>query len=322
MLTNGGRCGSVMIRRPNPGEGEIVKTSSAMSILAMVCWGAAYVPSAWLVETWPPISAAGVRLGIGGAALLLVTALSGRSLSPGVGASTIGWLALTQTVLFYGATFWGIAHAGAGLAAILANTDPLFVAALATILLGERLGGAQWAGLALGLLGAGCVVWEGPLWPLDLSGDALVVVGGAFAWSLGTVVASRSVRADDAEPIALAGWQMVVGGGVLAVVGTLAERGAPHSGPREIALILGLGVVGSAAPLALFYLALARAPASEVSAWFFLIPVLGVLSAWPLLGEQPSGRLVLGLVGVSLGLWLVLAKRGPDAGRLVDSLPP
>ena len=40
--------------------------------------------------------------------------------------AAIGWLALTQTVLFYRATFWGIAHAGAGLSAVLANTDPLF----------------------------------------------------------------------------------------------------------------------------------------------------------------------------------------------------
>lgn len=94
---------------------------------------------------------------------------------------TIGWLALTQTVLFYGATFWGIAHAGAGLAAVLANTDPLFVAALAAGFLGERLERRQWAGLALGLVGVGVVVWEGLLWPPSLAPGVAVVVGGALA---------------------------------------------------------------------------------------------------------------------------------------------
>ena len=287
----------------------------------MLCWGAAYVPSAWLVETWSPLSAAGARLVTGGLILLGAMAAAGRSLRPRVGLVSVGWLALTQTVLFYGATFWGIAHAGAGLAAVLANTDPLFVAVLATLLLGEHLRPRQWLGLAVGLAGAGCVVWQGPLWPPEVSADALVVVGGAIAWSVGTVVASRSVRAS-ADPLALAGWQMAIGGVTLCLAGALAHERTPAAGWREAGLILGLGIAGSAAPLALFYLALARAPASEVSAWFFLIPVIGVASAWPLLGEVPGPRLLAGLVGVSSGLWLVLARHGPERGRLVDSPTP
>jgi drug/metabolite transporter (DMT)-like permease len=299
-----------------------VRAASGLSIAAMIFWGVAYVPSGLLVETWPPLSAAGARLALGGLVLLGLLLALGRPVGPGVGALTVGWLALTQTVLFYGATFWGIAHAGAGLSAVLANTDPLFVAILAGPVLGERLGGPQWAGLAVGLLGAACVVWQGPLWPPELSSAALVVVGGAVAWSVGTVVAARSMRSVRADPLALAGWQMTLGGVVLALAGALAHEGAPPLGAREAALIVALAVVGSAAPLALFYLALVRAPASEVSAWFFLIPVIGVLSAWPFLGEVPSARLVVGLAGVSLGLWLVLGARGPGQGRLVDSAPP
>jgi drug/metabolite transporter (DMT)-like permease len=301
--------------------GAVVREANALSIGAMLCWGAAYVPSAWLIESWPPLGAAGARLAVGGLVLLVVAAVLGRSVRPGVGAWTIGWLALTQTVIFYGATYWGIAHAGAGLSAVLANTDPLFVAVLGTLLLGDRLASVQWLGLAAGLVGAGLVVWEGPLWPPEVSGDALVVVGGALAWSIGTVVAWRSVRGD-ANPLALAGWQMAAGGVLLYLLGVLLEEGGAVAGRREAGLILALAVVGSAVPLALFYLALARAPAAEVSAWFFLIPAIGVLSAWLLLGERPSIRLAIGLVGVSLGLWLVLGRRNPGGGRLVDSSAP
>ena len=287
----------------------------------MLAWGAAYVPSAWLVETWPPLSAAGARLGLAGLILLLALKVLGRPLRPGVGITTIGWLALTQSVLFYGATFWGILHAGAGLAAVLANTDPLFVAALASLVLGEYLTGRQWTGLAVGLVGATVVVWQGPLWPPEVSGAALIVVAGAFAWSVGTVVATRGMRGA-ANPVALAAWQMALGGLVLLVIGFLFEDGPPPFGPREIALILGIAIVGGAIPFALFYLALARAPATQVSTWFFLIPVVGVLSAWLLLGEQPTARLVVGLAAVSVGLWLVLAIRAPQEELLVDSAPP
>jgi probable blue pigment (indigoidine) exporter len=204
---------------------------------------------------------------------------------------------------------------------VLANTDPLFVAVLAAVFLGEVLAGRQWLGLAVGLVGAGVVVWEGPLWPPAVSPEALVVVGGALAWSVGTVAAARGVRGR-AEPLALAGWQMAAGGVALAA-GGLAVEGAPgQTGAREVALIALLATVGSALPLALFYVALARAPAAEVSAWFFLVPVVGVLTAWPLLGETPSARLVVGMAGVSAGLWLVLRRPAGGRGRLVDSPAP
>lgn len=287
----------------------------------MVGWGAAYVPSAWLVEEWPPLTAAGGRLGLAGLGLLGMLALMGRPLRPGVGPLAVGWLALTQTVLFYGATFWGIAHAGAGLSAVLANTDPLFVAVLAALALGERLAPLQWAGLVAGLVGATVVIWEGPIWPPDVSVDALVVVGGALAWSVGTVVAARGVRGRG-EPLALAGWQMAAGGAALALAGLVLEDGPLPVGARELALVAGLAALGSAAPLALFYMALERGPASEVSAWFFLVPVVGVASAWPLLGEAPTGRLVVGLVAVSAGLWLMMSARVRAGGRLVDSAAP
>ena len=116
----------------------------------------------------------------------------------------------------------------------------------------------------------------------------------------------------DASPLALAGWQMVLGGLLLFVWGA-AAGGAPGPwGARELALIVALAAIGSAAPLALFYRSLTRAPAAEVSAWFFLVPVVGVLLAWPFLGERPSASLAVGMVAVSLGLWLVLGRRGPS----------
>jgi drug/metabolite transporter (DMT)-like permease len=47
-----------------------------------------------------------------------------------------------------------------------------------------------------------------------------------------------------------------------------------------------------------------------------------VLTAWPLLGETPSARLVAGMAGVSAGLVLVLRRRAAAPGRLVDSSAP
>jgi probable blue pigment (indigoidine) exporter len=281
----------------------------------MLGWGAAYVPSFWLIERWPPLAAAAARIGLAGLVLLAALVALGRPLGPGVGAGVLLVLALTQTVAFYAATYYGIAHAGVGIAAVLANTDPLFVAALAALVLGERLGRRQWAGLVLGLVGAALCTWRGPLWPPTPEPAALLVVAGALAWSIGTVAATRGLRRRG-DPLALAAWQMTLGGAILALL-ALAQSGgagAPPLGGAETALVLWLALIGAAAPTACFYLALARAPAGQVSAWFCLVPLVGVASAWPALGERPGPRLLVGLLAVVAGLWLVLAP-GRGAGR-------
>jgi drug/metabolite transporter (DMT)-like permease len=281
----------------------------------MLCWGAAYVPSAWLVDDLAPFTAAGVRLGLGGLIVLVILRMRGMSTQPGVGIAVVAWLALTQTVIFYGATFWGIEHAGAGIAAVLANTDPLFVAAFG-YLIGESLARRQWIGLGVGFVGAAAVVLDGAGWPPRLSVDSLVVIAGSFAWGLGTITAARGVRGRG-SPVSLAGWQMAVGGLVLAAFGAAVETPGDGVGATTLLMIVALALVGSAIPLVLFYVALTRAPAGEVSAWFFLVPVVGVLSAWPLLGETPTVRLGLGMTAVSVGLWLVLG--GRRTARLVRS---
>ncbi len=258
--------------RITPGRG--VMSASLLAVIAMLFWGVAYVPSAWLVETWPPLLAAAARIGVGG--LLLIVALV--ALRQPIGTGTDIWvvvvLALTQSVAFYGATFIAIAHEGAGIAAVLANTDPLFVAALAAIFLNERLNRRQWMGLLVGLIGAAVVVWKGPLWPPSISLVSLAVIGGAVAWAIGTVAVAGRIR-QEAHPIPIAAWQMVLGGIILGVLGLVFEGPPASTGGREIGLILVLGLVGSAIPFALFYIALGRGEAGKVSAWFFLVPVIG-----------------------------------------------
>jgi len=289
---------------PRPGSAP----ASVLAVLAMVAWGVAYVPSAWLVESWPPLLAAAARIGAGGIILLAALALLGRPVMPGTEWVVVLVLALTQSVAFYGATFIGIADEGAGTAAVLANTDPLFVAALAAVFLGERLDGRQWAGLGVGLVGAAAVVWKGPIWPPDISWVSILVVAGALAWAVGTVAVTGRIRAG-ARPVAIAGWQMLIGAAMLAGLGALFEGAPTATGGREIGLILLVAVVGNAVPFALFYVALGRGDAGRVSAWFFMVPVIGVLTAWPLLGEVPGPRLWAGLVLVCAGLWMVLAPR-------------
>ena len=293
-----------------------VRSPHPLALVAMLCWGLAYVPSEWLAQSLGPFGAAACRLGMGGLALFALMLVRRQPLAPGVPLLTVVWLGLAQTALFYGATFWGIVHEGAGLASVLANSDPLFVAVLAVAFLGERLSGPQRIGLVFGFVGVASAVCSGGLWPPKPTLAAGIVVVGALAWAVGTIVAAGALR-NTSHPISLAAWQMTVGAVFLAVISPFGGHGHASSGARDLSLVLLLGVIGSAVPTALFYYALRAGAASEISAWFFLVPIIGVASAWPLLGEGLTLPLGVGLLGVSVGLWLVLRQRQ----RLVGSAP-
>lgn len=293
------------------------RSPHALAFAAMLCWGSAYVPAAWLAESVGPFGAAAWRLGVGGLVLFGWMVVRRQPLGPGVPAMTVFWLGLAQTAVFYGATFWGIVHGGAGLASVLANSDPLFVAFLAAIFLGERLARRQQVGLAIGFVGVVFAACSGGLWPPRPTLAAGVVIIGALAWAIGTIVAAGAIRGSS-HPISLAAWQMTIGAGVLALLSPIGGHSLLPSSPGDVALVVFLGVVGSALPTAMFYFALRTGVASEISALFFLVPVVGVATAWPLLGEDPTLALAIGMVGVSAGLWLVLRQRR----RLVASGSP
>lgn len=293
---------------------------AALGIAASVGWGLAYVPSAWLMEDWPPLLSAGARVGIAGLILLAVLVATGKSIAPGCSWLAIGALALTQSVILYGISYIGIKYDGAGLTSVLQNTDPLFVAVLAVIVLGEVLRRGQWLGIGLGLAGAIVVAWQGPLWPPDISWVSVLVVLGAISWAVGTVIGARLIGRDG-SPLAIAGWQMLLGGPALAIMSLAFEHDAGATGPRQIALILFIAVVGTTLPFAFFYLALMHGGAATVSAWFLLVPIVGVLTAWPLLGEVPTARVWVGTGLVCIGLWLVMTRAAAGSVVMADMVP-
>jgi drug/metabolite transporter (DMT)-like permease len=278
----------------------------------MVGWGASWIPSALLVERWEPQASAAARLGLAGLLIIVFLAVTGRRVLPGVGLPALIWIGLTQTALFYGIVFWGIAEEGAGLSAVLSNTDPLFVAALGVVFLSERLRRVQWAGLILGFLGAVIVASPDGLLPLAPEAGALLITGAGLSWAVGTIVATRFLRGVT-EPLALAGWQMLLGALMLAAFSATIEAPPTDFGPEAVSLLLFTAVLGSAVPLWLFYAAVRHAPVGELSAWFFLVPAIAVIAAWPVLGEDPTPSLVTGMILTGAGMLLVFRPRPAPA---------
>jgi len=100
------------------------------------------------------------------------------------------------------------------------------------------------------------------------------------------------------------------------MLGWAAARGI-RTGPREVAVLAGLGLINFAAYLGLTTIALGWAPSAIVAALVGVNPVVTVALGAAMLGERPSRRallaLLLGLGGVALvTLPRALASGGGD----------
>ncbi|MGI8424874.1 MAG: DMT family transporter [Chloroflexota bacterium] len=195
-------------------------------------------------------------------------------------------------------SFTSVAHSLA-----LVYTAPLFIAVLSWLVLGERLRSRQWAGVGLGVIGAGVVAgFEPTVSPGVLLGDALAI-GSAIAFAVYSVI-GRAQRARHTLFEYAAG---VYGWGALWLL-PLALWQAPLSrySPAAGLAIVGLGMGPLGTGHTLYNTALRRVPATYVNLIATLEVVGGVLLGALLLGELPSPSALAGASIVLAGILLVV----------------
>jgi len=197
----------------------------------------------------------------------------------------------------------GLTIAPAAHIALVQSLTPLLTAALGVMLLHERLRGAQWLGLALGLVGVGLVVGEAALEsPARFQGLVLAFVGVTGLVS-GTLYFGRFCRGMPLLPGATV--QFLSAAAVSSLGAWLLETpradwtGAAVAATAWGTLMVSLGGMG------LYSAMLVRGSVARTSANFYLVPGTVAVLAWLLLGEQPSLLAILGLIVASAGCWLV-----------------
>lgn len=197
-------------------------------------------------------------------------------------------------IAFFTITCWnilvvfGLAHIPSGRAAILAYTMPAWAIPLSVWLLGERMTARKALGLALGMGGMALLLWNEFAQLHGAPLGALLVLGAAFTWAIGTVLQKKyPVRAPVA---AYTAWIMLLGG-VPIYLGALLLEDFRRLG--EVSLWAGLAVaynvVFSFAWAHWAWIKLATTVSVTVfSLSMLLIPVVGVFSGMIFLGERPG----------------------------------
>src|SRR3984893_7692398 len=276
-------------------------------IIAAFCllWSSAFAVSKVALADCPPLLLLTIRFLIAGAITLAGAAVFYREWR-------IGWrgllvlvvIGIANNALYLGFSYSGMHTVSAGLTALIVSTNPVFTSLLSSWFLDERITSRRVSGLALGVRGVAFIV------------ESRVASGAASWLGIGLIVAALISLVSGTilfKRFAPSG-NLVIGNGVptlasgfaLAPVAFTFERiGEIVPTWHLVAAIAYLVLCASVVGYLLWFHLLTEFGATAASAYHFLMPPLGMLFGWALLGEHVEIRDLLGILPVAVGIYLV-----------------
>ncbi len=298
-------------------------------LIVCVFWGSTYLAIKVGVTELPPFLFAGLRFLVAGLILLILARALGDPLPR---KSDWRTLAIVGLLLLAGGNafvVWSEQYIGSGIASIFVVTVAMWTALFDAIIPGgsSELNWRVIAGLLLGFLGTLLLVGATPaeILAADKRGPLALTMASA-SWSLGSVYAKR--HPTQASPYMGAAFQMIVGGGAVALLGTaLGEWASWHLSSRGIGAIAYLVIFGSILGYSAYSYALRHASATIVGTYSYVNPVIAVLLGWLLLHEPVGGRTFIAMamiLGAVIWIQFSYKRRRADGptGRRAEEPPP
>lgn len=271
-----------------------------------ILWGTTFLAIRIAVAEVPPLFAAGTRMFIAG------TVLFGWMLAKGTPwPNPRQWrsLALMGSLMFvldYGLLFWAEKYVPSGIAAVLSATVPLMTIVFEIFIF--RLQPFRWrlvSAVLLGFSGVGVLMLPNAHQSLAVM-PCLAILVGTAGWCLGTVL-SRKLTLPESRPMT-SGGAMMIGGAVLLLLS--AAFGELHPWPH-VSLRAGLAIgylitCGSLLAFTAYVWLVRKMPASTVSSYAYVNPVVAVALGYFVAGEAITPRMVTGAVLVLVSVFLIL----------------
>jgi drug/metabolite transporter (DMT)-like permease len=283
----------------------LTKPIRRLLLLAFI-WGWSFLFIKVSVEGMSPPTVACARVGLGASVLLITLRSTGRSLPRDRGMwRHFGVAALFGNALPFTLLAWGEERITSALTSVLNASTPLFTAAIAALVLKDRLKGAQVVGLLLGFVGVGVAAGfgAGDLGGSSLSGTFAAVVAALF-YGIAFVYMRRHLTS--IEPTVAAAGQLVMATAMLLpFAATTSITNGVHLSVRRVLAIGALGVFGTGVAYILNYRILRDIGATRASVVTYVVPVVAVTVGVVVLGEPFEWRLVGGGALIIAGLALL-----------------
>jgi drug/metabolite transporter (DMT)-like permease len=274
--------------------------------LFCLLWSFAFVAGKIGVTDCPPLILLAARFSLAGILILGITALRGEAWSSLTwrDAAIFAILGIANNALYLGLGYTGLQTVSAGLGGLVVSANPVFTAVLAAAFLGEALTWRKVMGLILGIAGVGFIVWHRMSVGTDDWHGILFSLASLASIVAGTIL--FKVLAPKGSLWVGNGVQNLSAGIVLLPFAfTLADVGDIVPSARLLGAFAFLVLGGSILAYLLWFHLLKVCGATAASAYHFLMPPLGMLFAFLVLGEHVEFRDLLGIVPVALGIYLV-----------------
>lgn len=292
---------------PNVPRAAAPRLNANAGLIALFCllWSSAFAAGKVAVAECPPLTLLATRFLLAGGILLLACLALGRFRR----LSKRDWAALAvagvlNNALYLGLSFSGLASVSSAFTAVIISANPLLTALVAGPILGERLTVRKALGLVLGFAGVIIVLRSRLAGGHEALSGTLLVLAALVALTAGTLTYKRF--GTSADLLQASGIQCLAGALALIPVALLLENpAAAHLTPAFLASFAYLVVAVSVGGYTLWYFILNRSSATEATALHFLMPPLGLLFGWLLLGEPVPLLDILGIGPIAAGIWLV-----------------
>ena len=276
-------------------------------LIALFCllWSYAFVAGKIGVTDCPPLILLTARFSLAGILILAITLLRRDEWDlTWRDVAVFAVLGVANNALYLGLGYTGLKTVSAGLGGLIVSANPVFTAVLAAVFLGEALTLRKVVGLVLGITGVAFIVWHRMSVGTDDPHGILFTLASLASIVAGTILFKLLSPKGS----------LWIGNGIQNIAGGLALMPFAVSLSSVSDIVPSMRLAGAFAFLVLggsilayllwFHL-LKVCGATAASAYHFLMPPLGMLFAFLVLGEHVEFRDLLGIVPVALGIYLV-----------------
>lgn len=221
-------------------------------------------------------------------------------------------LGIANQAIYLGVGYVALRDISAGLSVLIFSANPIVTAVFAALVLGERMTWSKAAGLVLGIAGVAFIVQSRLSVGSDHLRGILLTVVSLLSFVGGTILFKRYAPKDG---LWIGNGVQSLAAGIALLPFSLATESIGDIVPtwRLLVCFAFLVVLVSVFAYLLWFKILTLSGATAASSYYFLLPPLGILFGWLLLGEHVALSDLIGIIPVVLGIYLVTR---PAAARI------
>ena len=268
-----------------------------ITAIAPVIWGSTYIVTSEFLPPDRPFTAALIRVLPAGILLILFT----RQFPSSKDFWKLIVLSALNIGLFQALLFVAAYRLPGGLAAVLGAIQPLIVMVLVWLASGKPPARMTLGSAIFGVIGMAILLLS-PQTVFEPIGMAAALIG-AVCMATGVWLTQRWKIG--LSLLSLTGWQLTLGGLMLAPLAWFMDAPLPVLGVTEWSAYGYLSLAGALLAYALWFRGIARLPTIAVASLGLLSPLTAVVLGWIFLSQSITGTALVGLTIVLLSIFAV-----------------